>query len=1047
MNNYFIEFTRGGFKDILKLFLVIGLCIAGSTQVIAVRGAEVNIGDGTQGPGKTVTGKVSDSSGAPLIGVTIVIEGTTQGVITDFDGNYTIEVPSDQSILDFSFVGYMTEKVPVAGKTEINIVLTEDVMEMGEVVVTALGIKREKKTLTYSSQEVSGDEMMKSKDINFMSNLSGKTAGLEIRKSTSGAGGSTRTVLRGSKSVNTVGDPLYVIDGVPMVNNKGNQSGVWGGTDDGDGLSQINPDDIESISVLKGATASILYGSDGANGVVIITTKQGKEGKTIVSFSSSTTFENVSMIPDLQFKYGANGNSAESWSTTPSNDYEDGYVKDFFRTGYNLVNNVSISSGNEKMSTYFSYGNTSAGGVIPNNHYNKHNFTFKQVAKLWDDKVTLTSNVMLVNEKTKNRSTAGYYLNPLTGLYFFPRDGAVPVSGNYSTKQPFSYYKSNYQYFMTDRNMYWQEWGVESDLQSNPYWLLNKQPKEDVTNRVIASVSAEYKITPKLIFKVRANYDYANKSFETKYYAGGNTVNISENGRWDYRKYVDKQGYTDGIFTYQNDFGDLNLGVIAGASYQESIFGDGVSVDNGTNDLLYPNEFYFQNLPDNVQVESTYQGRIIKEGVFANIQLGYKNYLFLDLSGRNDWSSTLALTGNESYFYPAVGISAILSQAFVLPDYITFAKVRASGSQVNNEVPWGLIEVDNTINSSEGVDRNTVEPFTDAKPEEIVTYEVGANVRFLNGRVGFDFTYYDITSTNQALSKDLSANEQYGNYTSKYFNAGKITNKGVEIVLDGTPVKNSNLEWKTSLNFSTNKNKIVSLFPDDPDNYIDLGSSDGYVSRATTGGSIGDIYVYKFTKNEAGQILVDVEDGTISKSTDVEYAGSIDPDFSLGWNNTINYKNWSLNFLINAKVGGKAYSQTESMLDGYGVSQRTADARDKGYVTINGIDGTTAVTQMDPEDYYSAVGGRNGISEAYLYDRTNIRLASVSLNYTFDVQQLGLPVQSASFSLVGQNLFFFYKDAPFDPELSMSTDLSSQSLDCFNVPATRTYGFNLKFTF
>ncbi len=996
----------------------------------------------------SVTGKVLDSSGAPIPGVNVVEKGTTTGTVTNFDGIYSLEVSSSDATLSFSFIGFQELETAIAGQSEVNVTLTEDVKGLDEVVVTAMGIKREKKTLTYSSQEVSGDEMMKSKDINFMSNLSGKTAGLEIKKSTSGAGGSTRTVLRGSKSVSTVGDPLYVIDGVPMVNNKGEQSGVWGGTDDGDGLSQINPDDIESISVLKGATASILYGSDGANGVVIITTKQGKEGKVSVAFSSSTTFESVSELPDLQFEYGANGSSAESWSTTKSNDYEDNYVKDFFRTGYNLVNNVSVSSGNEKMSTYFSYGNTSAGGIVPNNHYNKHNFTFKQVAKLWEDKVTLTSNVMLVNEKTNNRSTGGYYLNPLTGLYLFPRDGAVPETGNYSTKMPFSYYKNNYQYFDTDRNMYLQEWhAYDSGLQSNPYWLLNKQPKEDVTNRVIASISADYKITDKLSFKVRGNYDYATKKYEQKYYAGGNTVNISTNGRWDYRNYVDKQAYTDGIFTYQNDFGDFNLGVIAGVSYQESVFGDGVSVDNGTNDLLYPNEFYFDNLPDNVQVESTYDGKIIKEGAFANLQFGYKNMVFLDLSGRNDWSSTLALTGNESYFYPAVGVSAILTQAFDLPDYITFAKVRASGSQVNNEVPWGLIEVDNTINSSEGVDRNTYKPFTDAKPEEIVTYEVGANMRFFNSRLGFDFTYYDITSTNQALSKELSAAEQVGNYTYTYFNAGKITNKGFEIVLDGTPVKNTNFEWKTSFNFSTNKNKIVSLFPDDPDNYIDLGSSDGYVSRATTGGSIGDIYVYKFSRDDEGKIIVDPDDGTISRSTEVEYAGKIDPDFSLGWNNNLTYKNWNLSFLINSKVGGKAFSMTEAILDGYGVSQRTADARDVGYVSINGTDGTNDVTTMDPEDYYTAVGGRNGVSEAYLYDRTNIRLASLSLGYSFDVQKLGLPLQSASFSLVGNNLFFLYKDAPFDPEISMSTDLSSQALDCFSLPSTRTYGFNLKFTF
>lgn len=993
-----------------------------------------------------VSGKVIDNSGTPIPGVNVFEKGnSTKGTITDLNGAYSLEVSGPEASLLFSFIGYEELDEAIGGRTEVNVTMQEKVTDLAEVVVTALGIKREKKTLTYSSQEVSGDELLKARDINFMGALNGKTAGLEIRKSTSGAGGSTRTVLRGSKSVNTIGDPLYVIDGVPMVNNKGNQSGVWGGTDDGDGLSQINPDDIESISVLKGATASILYGSEGANGVVIITTKKGKEGKVSVTFNSSTTFEKVKTLPDLQYSYGAEGNAAESWSTTKGN-YESNYVEDFFQTGINAVNNLSVTSGNEKMTTYFSYGNTSAKGVVPNNSYKKNNFTLKQVANLWG-KITLTSNIMLVNEKSKNRYTGGYYLNPLTGLYLFPRDGATPTYNGTLGKQPFSYYKDNYEYFRDDRNMLWQVWHVGADNQSNPYWLINKQPKEDVTNRIIASISADYQISSKLNFKVRANYDYANKKYEQKFYAGGNLVNIGPNGRWDYRKYYDQQTYADGIFTYQNEFRNISMNAVFGASYQESVYGDGISVNSDTKTLLYANEFYFQNIPDNVLIKSTYGGKIIKEGLFGNLQLGYKNMVFLDLSGRNDWSSTLALTGNESYFYPAAGISAILTEAFELPDFVSFAKLRASGSQVNNEVPWALIKVDHDINASGSVDRNTTKPFSDAKPEQIVTYEVGTDLRFFTGRLGFDFTYYDITSTNQALKKELTGSQQDNYYTKMYFNAGKITNKGIEIILNGTPVRNSDFEWKTSLNYSMNKNKVVELFPADSSKYIDLGSSDGYVSRVYSGGSVGDIYVYKFKRNEAGQILLDEDNGTILKTTEVEYAGSIDPDFSLGWNNTFNYKNFSLGFLINAKVGGKAYSQTEALLDGYGVSQRTADARDRGYVSIDAVQGTTAVTQMDPQTYYTSVGGRNGVSEAYLYSRTNIRLSQLSLGYNFDVEKLGLPIQAASFYLIGQNLFFIYKDAPFDPELSMSTDLQSQSLDCFNVPATRTFGFNLKLTF
>ena len=984
---------------------------------------------------RTIKGKATDENGEVVPGVSVLVKGTTVGTITNVDGQYTIEIPANAQTLVFSFVGMTTKEETLNGRSEINVTLKSESIGVDEVVVTALGIQRDKKTLTYSSQQVSGEEMLKSKDINFMSSLSGKSAGLEIKKSVSGAGGSTRTVLRGSKSLSQLSEPLYVIDGIPMVNRKGNQSGMWGGTDEGDGLSQINPEDIESISILKGSNAAVLYGSQGANGVVIITTKKGKEGKTSVSFSSSTVMESVISTPDLQFSYGSEGGAKESWSYTKGN-YASNYVKDFFQTGTNLVNTVAISGGNSKTTAYFSYGNTSATGVIPNNEYSKNNVTFQQSTKLLDDKLTIRSNVMLTSEKAKNRNTAGYYLNPLTGLYFFPRD------------KDFASYKDNYQTFSAERNMNLQNWFVSDHQQSNPYWLLNKQPKTDLTKRVIASVSLEYEFSKKLKFQARASYDYAEKSYEQKFYAGGNSTNISENGRWSYKKYNDMLMYTDGIFTYQDKFGDFSLNGVLGGSYQKSVYGNGVSVDNGTNALLYPNEFYFQNLPTNVQVQSIYDGKVIKEGVFANAQIGYKEMLFLDLSGRNDWASTLAGTGNDSYFYPSFGLTGILSQMIDMPSFISFSKVRVSNATVANEVPFNRINPSNTINSGGGIDRNTQAPFTNAKPEMLRTWELGTDWRFFNGRFGLDFTYYNIKSTDQFLTYTPTASQNTGNYTTFFTNAGEIVNKGVEVILTAIPVKGKEFEWNTSLNFSRNKNTVVELLKGEPDKYIDFGSSEGYTARIYTGGSFGDLYGYKFLRNASGQIMLDEKTGAPRKTAEIEYMGNLEPKFSLGWNNSFNYKQFSLNFLINAKIGGKAFSQTEAMLDGYGVSKRTADARDNGgKVAINAIQGTTAVTSIDAKLYYTTVGDRNGISEAYVYDRTNIRLTQLSLGYDFDVAKIKLPIKAASFSLVGNNLFFFYKKAPFDPELTMSTGTGSQSLDNFNVPATRNYGFNLKFTF
>jgi TonB-linked SusC/RagA family outer membrane protein len=980
----------------------------------------------------TVQGKVTDAtSGEALPGVSVIVKGTSVGAITNEEGIYSVTLPSSEAVLVFSYMGYTSEDVVYAGQTNLDVKLVPDVKQLNEVVVTALGIKRDKKTLTYASQQISGDEMMKSKDINFMSTLSGKIAGLEIKKSSTGAGGSTRTVLRGSKSLNALSEPLYVIDGVPMINHKGGQPGMWGGNDEGDGLSQINEEDIESINVLRGSNAAILYGSQGANGVVLITTRKGKEGAASVSFNSSTTFESILKLPELQFDYGSVNDAKESWSYTKGN-YASDYVKDFFQTGHNCVNSLSISGGNAKTSAYFSYGNTTATGIVPNNKYQKNNVTFQQSTKLFNDKLVVRSNVMLSSEKTNNRTSPGYYLNPLTGLYFFPRD------------KDFASYKENYQVFSTDRNMYLQNWHVEDHMQSNPYWIINKEPKEDLAKRVIASATLEYAITDKLKFQTRGSYDYAVKSHEEKHAAGSNTVNVSENGRWVYKKYYDEQIYTDGILTYNDKFGNFSLSGLIGATYQQSILGDGISVDNGTTDLFYPNEFYFDNLPTTVQVKSTYDGKIIKEGVFGNAQLGYKEMLFLDISGRNDWASTLAGTGNDSYFYPSIGLTGIISQMAKLPEFISFAKVRGSYSTVANEVPFNKVNPQNTITSSGGVDRNTTKPFTNLKPEMLTSSEFGTEWKFFQGRLGFDFTYYYINSKDQFIK--LTAPSGSG-YTYYYINAGKIVNKGVELTIDAEPYKTIGFSWKTSFNYAKNKNKVIELVPELADKTVDLGSSEGYNSYIKAGGSFNDLYGYKFKRNDNDQIIIDETTGTPTKTSTVEYIGNLDPKWSLGWSNTFTYKSFILNFLINGKFGGKVVSQTESMLDGYGVSKRTAEARDNGGVAINGIQGTTAVTSIDPKLYYTAVGDRNGILEPYCYDRTNVRLGQLSLGYDFNTQKLKIPVKALSFSLVSQNLFFFYKKAPFDPELAISTALGAQSLDCFNLPSTRTYGFNLKIIF
>jgi len=984
---------------------------------------------------KTLKGKVTDETGEPIPGVSVLVKGTNIGTITNIDGVYSIDVPVGAKSVVYSFVGMKTQEIALDDRAEINVSLISETIGVDEVVVTALGIQREKKTLTYASQQVSGAEMLKARDANFMNALSGKTSGLDIKASSSGAGGSTKVVLRGNKSLTGLSEPLYVIDGIPMVNNKGDQPGSYGGTDSGDGLSSLNSNDIESINVLKGANASILYGSEGANGVVLITTKKGKAGKVDVSVSSSTMLESVSGLPEFQYKYGANNGSDYSWSKTPGN-YQSNYIKDFFRTGVNTTNSVSVSGGNDKTTTYFSYSNVSATGVMPTNRYNKNNFSFNQSTKFFNDKVTVSSNVMLTNEISHNRPGAGYYNNPLTGLYLFARE------------RDFNDYKTNYQVFNKDRNLYQMNWYSTEEKQNNPYWELYNDPKLNTSYRAIASLKLSWDISSHMKFDVRGNVDYNNRLNDYRYAAAGNSVSVSPNGKWDYSKYNDRAFYTDAILSYNNKFGNFSLTALAGASYQHTILNDGMSVSNGQTSLMYPNYFDFSNMPLSVVFRQKIDKRI-KEGAFVNTQIGYKDMLFIDLSGRNDWASTLALTGNDSYFYPAVGLTAIVSQMVQLPEVISFAKVRASSSKTANEVPFNKVSPWNTISGAGtatiigGIDYNTKVPFTNLKPEEITSTELGTEWRFFKGRAGLEFTYYSDISKNQFLELDAPKGSGYKTY---YVNAGKITNKGFELTVDFEPVRTKDISWKSSVNLSQNKNKIVELIASNPD--YQTGSDDeGFAAITKAGGSFNDVYIYKFARNDAGQIILD-GNGMPTKTKKQEKVGNVNPDFILGWNNTITFKNFFVSALVNGKFGGVAFSKTEAFLDSYGVSKRTGDIRDAGKtMPINAVQGTTAVTSIDPEVYYKAVGDRNGIMEPYIFKRTNVRLAQLVIGYNLDVQKLKLPIKDASFSLIGRNLFFFYKDAPYDPENSMSTSNSMQSNEVFSMPATRTLGVNLKFTF
>lgn len=991
---------------------------------------------------RAVTGRVTDNKGEAVPGTTVVIRGSETGTITDADGKFSIDVPNDQAVLIFSSIGFNKKEVTVGAQSVLDVVLETSAATLNEVVVTALGIQRDKKALTYATQQIGGQELRAAANTNFVDALNGKAAGIDIKVSSSGAGGSTRAVLRGNKSLQGSSEALYVIDGIPMVNNKGAQPGSYGGTDGGDGLSAINPADIESISILRGANASILYGSQGANGVILITTKKGSEGKLSVDFNSSAVLEKVSGLPDFQYRYGSVGGDY-SWTPvgTPevkSDNYQKKYIEDFFQTGATFTNSVAITGGNAKTNVYFSYANISSKGVMPTNTYRKNNFSFRQSTKLLKDKMTISSGIILSAETSKNRPGAGYYNNPLTGLYLFARD------------RDFNSYKDNYAVFNTERNMDKMNWYSTEEKQNNPYWELNRNPKLQTYKRLIANVKLSYDIVENLRFDVRANLDYNNVLDDKRYAAAGNSVSVSPNGTWAYARYNDQSIYADGILTYNKSLGDFSLNALAGLSYQKNKYFDGMAVNNGTVSLQYPNVFTFSNMPYNVifQNHPDYSNTI-KQGAFANLSLGFKEFLFLDLAGRNDWASTLALTGNQSYFYPSIGGSAVISQMLNLPQAISLLKVRASFSQTANEVPYNRVLPLSSIGGAGGpsgiggINRPTQVPFTNLKPEKIVANEYGLEAKFFRNKLGLDFTYYNGVSTNQFLA--LAAPSGSG-YTTYYVNAGRIENNGFELTLNAEAVRTDRFSWNTTLNASQNKNKIIELIASNP-NYQVGGDNEGFASIIKAGGSFNDVYIYKFARNDAGQIILD-GNGVPTKAATQTKVGNVNPKLLLGWTNNLNYGNFFANVLVNGKFGGVAFSKTEAFLDSYGVSERSAEARDAGSVPINAVTPEgAAITSIAPYTYYSAIGDRNKIMEPYVYSRTNVRLGQLVIGYNFKSKAANPIFKDASLSFVGRNLFFIYKKAPFDPEQAMTTNNDLQSADVFGLPSTRSYGLNLKVTF
>ncbi|MBW8685253.1 SusC/RagA family TonB-linked outer membrane protein [Chitinophaga rhizophila] len=1006
--------------------------------VIRPRGIKKDIPVAAVQPAATVEGTVVDAAGQPLPNVAIQVKGTTRGVLADEKGHFSIQAESTD-VLVFNLVGYDKKEVPVGTQTRLQIVLQESNKQLNTVVVTALGIKRSEKSITYSAQQVSGVELTKAKDPNLMNTLNGKVAGLTISSSSSGVGGSAKVILRGNKSGLGNNQALYVIDGIPVNNNTTNQpSSAFGGSssyDGGDPISNMNPDDIESISVLKGASASALYGSQGVNGVILITTKSGKAGRTTINFTSSGTVNTLAYKPAFQNTYGqSTSTSGQSWGSKINGGTTDN-LSSFFRTGNNLTNSISLSGGSEKMQTYFSYANTIGNGIQPNNKLSRNNISFKETGKFLNDKLTAEADVNYITQKIDNTPLSGLYFNPLTGLYLFPRGKAL---------QPF---QDNFEVYDPARRLMTQNWAFNEDIQQNPWWIVNRNPNSLNRNRLLLNASLKYEVNKWLSIQGRGNIDRINDVYEQKVYAGTVSALSSANGVYSYSNTTTTQQYGDFIANLNIPIGEnfRVTGVVGGAI--RDVITKGERFNSGQEGLNIPNLFVIQNFKvfNPLNSGTLQENHEQVQSVFGSANISYKDWAFLDLTARNDWSSNLAFTPSNSYFYPSVGLNVILSSVAKLPAFISFAKVRGSYAQVGNSPrPYQSLPAQYIFSAGGGFSLNTRSPFTNLIPEKTNSLEFGTEWRFFDNRLSADFTYYKTNTTNQTFEirgSEATLNDFY------FINAGNIQNEGVEAVVRYDVLRDTKLKWNTGLNFAANKNRIKEL--NDDQSYFTLSGASGsnYVSRFKVGGSFGDIYGTVLQRDEQGRVMIDANGNPIKQGGDYVYLGNSNTRWQLGWNNNLEYKDFTLSFLIDGKFGGKVMSITQAVMDQYGVSKATGDARDAGGVAVNGVDPNgNPVSVVDAQKWYSTVGGREAASQEYMYSATTVRLREVALGYTIPVANTGF-VKALKLSLTGRNLLFFSKKAPFDPELTMSTGNGLSGVDIFMPPATRNYGLTLNATF
>lgn len=1009
-----------------------------------------------------ITGTVEDEFG-PVAGASVVIKGTTNGTMTDMNGHFTLEGVKKGDIIQISFIGFATQDIPYTGQTALNVKLEEDAQKLDEVVVTALGMKRDKKALGYAMQELKGDELLSSREPNLANSLSGKVSGLQIVRSSNGVGGSSKIVLRGNNSLTGSNQPLIVVDGTPMDNFTGGVDDVWGnsGADMGNGLSDINPEDIESMTVLKGASAAALYGSRAGNGVILITTKSGKKNEGLgITVNAGITTESIFLKPDMQNSFGqgsvgaydnqsrlswgpkAEGQTVTDWMgrQVPLRTYDN--IDAFFNTGTSFNEGISFQQNIKGTSVFSSINRSDDAGITPESKLNKTNITLRATTFLDEaEKWKVDAKVNYINLNAHNRPIQGVNpSNAFNTIYNLPRSLNVADFKNSVDE---------------DGNMIW--WDASKNPQENPYWVTKYRQNNDTRNRLLGNIALKYAPTNWFNIELRGGTDYYTTTKNEKVYAGGNTTPSGL--------------YSEGSETFYEN----NYSFLATANKDNLIdrlggfvtFGGNLMIQRRTKmnasagELLVPNLFSLNNGINKPTVTSELIRRKMNS-LYGSLQLNWDGYLFLDITARNDWSSTMS-KANRSYFYPSVSLSGVISDMVPklggqMPEWFTFAKVRASYAEVGNDLdPYQLYN-----NFTVGKDENgntTAAPGnvlydSSVRSELIKSWEAGFDIRFFNNRLGLDAAWYKTNATRQLLNLPM---DPFSGYSSRKVNAGNIQNEGVEISLNGLILDNpKGLSWNSTAQFSLNRNKIIDLYPGVT--LYDIKTLDAIQIVAVQGSYYGDIYGQTFQRVEDkndpnyGKIIVG-EDGLPLITTGKSKVGNQSPDWMLGWTNSFSYKGFNLSFLVDFRIGGDLYSATASNLYTRGNAAGTVvNGERQDFIVPNSVVQTpNGYTEnkvpVTHQNYWERIGstGNYGLPEMYTYDATNIRLRNITLGYDFNKAMLkNTPFQRLRLSATCNNVWMIHYNLPgIDPESVSATNTNATGFENGAAPTSRSFTFNV----